>query len=84
MGISREKNLPAHFAPLPQEEERRVGGLSIPPGHAAGVDLQKCRVGAPAMTMTPRPSFGFSAVTKKLWNTFWSIKAGMESSVMRA
>lgn len=45
MGISREKNLPAHFAPLPQEEERRVGGLSIPPGHAAGVDLQKCRVG---------------------------------------
>ena len=33
--------------------------------------------------MTASPSFGFSAVTKKLWNTFCSIKAGMEIKLMR-
>ena len=29
----------------------------------------------PAIIVEISPSFGFSAAIKKLWNTFWSIKA---------
>ena len=32
----------------------------------------------PAEIITASPSFGFSAVTKKLWKTFCSMKNGME------
>ena len=37
----------------------------------------------PAATVTARPSWGFSAVTKKLWNSYCSIKAGRAIRMMR-
>lgn len=37
----------------------------------------------PAATVTFRPSLGFSAAMKKLWNTFCSIKANVKPVTMR-
>ena len=37
----------------------------------------------PAATVTHRPSLGFSAAIRKLWNTFCSIYAVLKASTMR-
>ena len=37
----------------------------------------------PAATITISPSFGFSAVTKKLWKTFWSINGIRDIKLIR-
>ena len=37
----------------------------------------------PAATVKAKPRWGFSAVTKKLWNIFCKIKVGRDSIRMR-
>ena len=37
----------------------------------------------PAATVTASPSFGFSAVMKKLWNSYCRINAGSTARMMR-
>ena len=37
----------------------------------------------PAATVIHRPSLGFSAAMRKLWNTFCSMKAVLKASTMR-
>ena len=39
---------------------------------------------SPAPTVIYRPSFGFSAATKKLWKTFCKIKQGLAARMIRA
>ena len=38
---------------------------------------------SPAATVTVRPSWGRSATTKKLWNTFCSMKGPVDSRTIR-
>ena len=37
----------------------------------------------PALTVAASPSRGFSAAIRKLWNTFWNIKATLKAMTIR-
>ena len=55
-----------------------------PKGSTAVKSASSTMLAIPAITVTISPSWGRSAVMKKLWNSYCSIKAGSAGSIMRA